>query len=285
MDACTAIISTEELAAILTEPELILVDCRFDLNDPAWGSFEYEQLHIPGAVYADLDKDLSGEKTSKTGRHPLPSPDDLLKTFSKFGISNNSQVVAYDATGGSFAARLWFMLNLYGHTRVAILDGGFSKWHMEGRTIEEGRNENTPGSFSGKPDTQMVITTGEMEKIHADPSWRVIDARSAERYAGENEPIDPVAGHIPFAVDRFHGLNLASSGVFKPADQLRSEFSALIENIDPQKVVAYCGSGVTSCHHLVAMKIAGITPAKLYAGSWSEWIRDPDHPVNKSNTP
>lgn len=285
MKSYTTIISTDELASILTAPGIILVDCRFDLMDPDWGECEYQQLHIPGAVYVNLDKDLSGSKSQSTGRHPLPALEDVVQTFSRLGINNNSQVIAYDATSGSFAARLWFMLNWLGHSRVAVLDGGFPKWHAEGKPIEEGINQNPPGNFTGSPDSSMIVTSVEMEKIHLDPEWKIIDARSAERYAGETEPIDPVAGHIPNAVNRFHGLNITSQGIYNSPAQLRKEFNALINNTDPDKVVVYCGSGVTSCHHLIAMKIAGLKPAKLYAGSWSEWIRNPAHPIHKTKTP
>lgn len=285
MELFTTIISTEELAEILPQPGVILVDCRFDISDPEWGEYEYRQLHIPGAVYAHLEKDLSGPRTPSTGRHPLPSPEDAIKAFSNLGIGNESQVIVYDATSGSFAARLWFMLNWLGHSRVAILDGGFPKWHAEGRSIVDGIDHNPYAEFTGKPNSNLVITTEEMEKLQTDPSWKIIDARAPERYSGEFELIDPIAGHIPNAVNRFHGLNITSSGTFHTPQELRNEFTTLIGNTNPDKVVVYCGSGVTSCHHLVAMKIAGIQPAKLYAGSWSEWIRDPSHPIHQTKIP
>lgn len=279
------IISTTELEENLHHPDWVIVDCRFNLMDPDRGELDYQQSHIPGAVYAHLDRDLSGKKEKTLGRHPLPSPDEVRKVFSQLGISDKTQVIAYDDTSGSFAARLWFMLKLYGHTKVAVLDGGISKWLAEGLPIEEGKNINTPQVFHGEPDTSLFVTTNQMEKIVNDPYWKIIDARAAERYAGESEPIDPVAGHIPNAVNRFHGLNLNSNGVYLPKEQLRSEFLELLDNTDPQKTVVYCGSGVTSCHHLIAMKLAGLTPAKLYVGSWSEWIRDSKHPIRKSKTP
>jgi len=274
-----SIISCRELFNNLENKNLVTVDCRFDLTAPDWGGKEYEQLHIPGAVYAHLDRDLSGTKTPQTGRHPFPEPLDFRRAMSRLGISNDSQVIVYDATSGSFAARLWFMLKYYGHSAVAVLDGGFPAWCKAGFPIQSGVNSNPPGNFTGNPDPGMIISTAEMENIHTKPDWRVIDARSAERYRGEQEVIDPVAGHIPNAVNRFHGLNVDSNGLFRSTADLKKEFSDMTKGYVPEKIVVYCGSGVTSCHHLVAMSIAGPPLPKLYAGSWSEWIRDPKHPI------
>lgn len=274
-----AIISCKELADNLARKDLVIVDCRFDLMTPDWGQEEYRSLHIPGAVYANLDQDLSGMKTPTTGRHPLPEPADFCHAMSRLGIGANTHVVAYDATSGSFAARLWFLLRCYGHQNVSILDGGFVQWHKEGHAIESGDIKNALLSFSGSQDTNMIITTPQMERIHNDPDWLVIDARADERYRGEREPIDPIAGHIPGAVCRFHEKNVDAYGLFLTPERLTAEFTGLMGGHDPQKVAVYCGSGVTSCHHLAAMVYAGFPQPKLYAGSWSEWIRNPRHPI------
>jgi thiosulfate/3-mercaptopyruvate sulfurtransferase len=273
------IISCEELNKNITRKDWVIVDCRFDLTAPEWGQEEYEQLHIPGAIYANTDKDLSGKKTPQTGRHPLPEPADFCSAMSRLGIDKQTQVIVYDATSGSFAARLWFLLRFYGHFQVALLDGGFSQWHKEGYPIESGFRENSPRSFTGTPNLGMIVTTPEIEKVHNQPDWLLIDARSAERFRGEQETIDPVAGHIPGAVNRFHGLNVDGNGLFLSKDRLQSEFTELIIGYDPSKTVVYCGSGVTSCHHLVAMAYAGLPQPKLYAGSWSEWIRNTALPI------
>jgi thiosulfate/3-mercaptopyruvate sulfurtransferase len=277
--AFDTIISCAELDKNLANPGWVLVDCRFDLAAPEWGFEEYQQLHIPGAVYADLDKDLAGRKTASTGRHPLPKPVDFCESMSRLGINSSTQVIVYDATSGSYAARLWFLLRLYGHDRVALLDGGFAEWHKQGFTIESGINQNKRREFRGTPDDRLVLSTADMEKVYADPRWLLIDARSGERFRGEQETIDPIAGHIPNAINRFHGENMSAEGLFLPTAQLKEEFSNLTKGFAPENTVVYCGSGVTSCHHLVAMAIAGLPQPKLYAGSWSEWIRDSHRPI------
>lgn len=277
----STIISCEELSANISRKDWVIVDCRFDLTAPEWGHEEYEQLHIPGAVFADVDKDLSGKKTPLTGRHPLPEPLAFCSTMSRLGIGSQTQVIVYDATSGNFAARLWFLLKMYGHEKVALLDGGFPQWHKEGFPIESGENHNSPQVFSGVPDLSMIVSTKEIETYRSQADWLLIDARSAERFHGEQETIDPIAGHIPGAINRFYGLNLDSEGLFLPKEKLRSEFSELVKGFNPDHTVVYCGSGVTSCHHLVTMAHAGLPLPKLYAGSWSEWIRDPSHPIGK----
>ncbi|HMN10800.1 MAG TPA: sulfurtransferase [Bellilinea sp.] len=279
MQAYTNLISADQLHTILHHPNLVIVDCRFDLGDFDWGYEEYQVLHIPGAVYAHMNNDLSAEITPTTGRHPLPSNEGMIALFRKLGISNDSQVVIYDATSGSFAARLWWMLKLYGHENAAVLDGGLPAWLQEGFETVDGIETNLHGSFSGQPDTSMYVTTEQMEEIVADPNSLIIDAKSAERYRGEIEPIDTKAGHIPGALNRFHGLNATPEGLFKAPEQLRQEFSDLTSGRSLGEAVVYCGSGVTSIHHIVAADVAGLPWPKLYVGSWSEWIRDPKHEV------
>ena len=273
------IISCKELNDSLAKGDWVIVDCRFDLVAPEWGFEEYQQLHIPGAVYADLDRDFSGKKTPSTGRHPLPKPTDFRDAMSRLGIGEDTQVIVYDATSGSYAARLWFLLRFYGHFNVALLDGGFSEWHKLGYAIESSTNRNKKREFKGTPNEDLILTTPEIEKIINQPDWLLIDARSGERFRGEQETIDPIAGHIPGTVNRFHGENMGANGLFLPAAQLKEEFTNLTNGFAPEKTAVYCGSGVTSCHHLVAIAIAGLPQPKLYAGSWSEWIRDPAHPI------
>lgn len=272
-------VSTEILVQHLDDPDWVIVDCRFDLADPEWGISAYRQAHIPGAVYADLNRDLSGPVTPQTGRHPLPDPEDLRRTFGSLGIDSNKQVVAYDTANGSYAARLWCLLRMYGHDRVAVLEGDFNIWQQEGRPVSSGIETNPAVEFTGTFDPSRIIETSELQQKIATGQIRLIDARAPERFKGEKEPIDPVAGRIPTAVNRFHGENLTPDGKPKPAEQLRREFELLLENVKPEDVVVYCGSGVTSCFHLVAMEHAGISGARLYAGSWSEWIRDPNRPI------
>ncbi len=277
----STLITATQLYENLRKPGFVLVDCRFDLSDPEWGSLEYSHLHIPGAVYAHLDKDLSGEKTAQTGRHPLPDARVFESTASRLGISNSSQVVCYDSVGGAFAARLWWLLRYFGHEAVAVLDGGFSAWLSAGFPTASGIEKNQPGSFQASPRPEMSVSAAEVEEIRKSSAYILIDARSAERYRGEIEPIDRVAGRIPGAVNRFHQLNLNPDFTMKPPELLRQEFLKQIGSHTPENVVVYCGSGVTSCHHLLAMEHAGLKGARLYPGSFSEWITDPNRPIAK----
>ncbi len=277
----TTLVETQELAEHLSDPQWVIVDCRFDLQNTGLGFEQYQQGHIPGAVYAHMDHDLSGPKTPATGRHPLPDPETFIRTLSTWGIDSTKQVVVYDAAGGSYAVRLWWMLRFFGHDAAALLNGGLPLWEREGRPLASGVETNPPAVFTGQMHPEMLVTTEEVEQIRLDPTYLLVDARSAERFRGEVEPIDPVAGHIPGAVNRFHGKNLGAHGMLKPAAQIRQEFQALLGKTDPHHVVVYCGSGVTSIHHLLAMELAGLSGARLYLGSWSEWIRDPERPVTR----
>jgi thiosulfate/3-mercaptopyruvate sulfurtransferase len=277
------IISTEVLAQHLKDPNWVIIDCRFELMDPAWGFEEYQSFHIPGAIYANLDKDLSAPKTPQTGRHPLPDPEKFLRKIAEWGITPEKQVVVYDTAAGAFAARLWWMLRLYDLTTVAVLDGGIGAWLAEKRETNSGIETAKASAPLLKLtyDANMIASADQVEQIRQDPGFLLLDARSPIRYRGEEEPIDPVAGRIPGAVNRFHTENLTRDGVLKPAEVLQIEFSELLGNIPPSNVVVYCGSGVTSCFHLLAMEHIGLTGARLYAGSWSEWIRDPSRPRTK----
>lgn len=269
----------------LDDPDWVIVDCRFDVLDPEWGHEEFLEIHIPGAIYAHLDKDLSGQRTVSNGRHPLPDPKIFVAKLSAWGIDETKQVVVYDTVGGAFASHLWWLLKAYGHKNVAVLDGGLSKWINEKHPTKSGLEQNISGNFKGILDTNQYVTTGFVLDHLNSKNMVLIDARSQERYAGINEPIDPVAGHIPGAVNRFHGLNLNPDLSMKPREVLLHEFKELLGEIPANQAVVYCGSGVTSCHHLLAMEYAGLKGANLYLGSWSEWIRDPDRPIIKFEGP
>lgn len=274
----TTIISTGELAAHLNDPGWNIIDCRFDLAKPEWGFNAYQETHIPGAGYAHMDHDLSGPVTPQTGRHPLPDVDVMAQRLGSWGVGPDTQVVVYDTAGGAFADRLWWLLRFLGHRQTAVLDGGFPKWQRESRPVAGSVEHRSPVTFIPRPDWSMFVSADEVDRIRQDPAFCLVDARAAERYRGEKEPIDPVAGHIPGAVNRFHGLNLSPESVFLPPEVLRAEFEALVGDTSPENVIVYCGSGVTSIHHILAMELAGMPGARLYAGSWSEWIRDPNRP-------
>jgi thiosulfate/3-mercaptopyruvate sulfurtransferase len=279
--AYTTLIDTNTLAAHLDEANWAIVDCRFVLDDPAWGEHEYTHGHVPGAVYAHLDRDLSGPATGTNGRHPLPEIDQLRATFGRLGIGAGTQVIAYDQDSGAYASRLWWLLRWLGHDEAAVLDGGWAKWLEEGRTVESGARTALPRQFEGAPRAGWVVTAGEVAPMIGRPEWRLLDARAGERYRGEVEPIDRVPGHIPGATNRPFKSNLGEGGVFRSPGELREAFLDAAGGAAIDHVVCYCGSGVTACHNLLAMEHAGLTGAKLYAGSWSEWSSDPNRPVER----
>ncbi len=279
MTIYTTLIEADDLFKHLNNPCWVIVDCRFDLTNPDWGFEDYQRGHIPGSVYAHLDHDLSAPPTPDTGRHPLSSPSEFATTLERLGISNDSQVVALDTSGGSFAARLWWMLKWLGHNSVAVLNGGWNAWKSKGFPIAQGIESKQRGKFIPHPQSGKYVTTHELIQLMGNPTFKLVDARAPQRYRGEFEPLDPVAGHIPGSINRFHENNLARAGKLKPAELLRKEFEEILGETPPHQVIVYCGSGVTSCHHLLAMEYAGIQGAKLYAGSWSEWIRDPNRPI------
>ena len=277
----TTLISTQTLNQQLNNPDWVIVDCRFSLADTEAGAKAYRHGHIPNARYAHLDKDLSSAITDFTGRHPLPNFALLAKKLGDWGITNNSQVVAYDDAGGAFAGRLWWLLRCMGHDKVAVLDGGIKHWQKQGLPITTALPKVRPATFRPYLNDAAWLNALQVQNALAQKSICLIDARTPERYRGEQEPIDPVAGHVPGALNRAFQLNLDSNGLFLSAEQLREQFKRLIGNTSPQHVVHMCGSGVTACHNLLAMEHAGLTGSKLYAGSWSEWIRNKNRPVAK----
>jgi thiosulfate/3-mercaptopyruvate sulfurtransferase len=277
-------ITTGQLAELVADPLWVIVDCTFDLAEPGWGEENYLEGHIPGAVYAHMDLDLSGPITPSTGRHPLPDPQKMAEKLSQWGIGPSSQVVVYDTANGAFASRLWWMLHYYGHERAAILEGGYAKWISEDRPLVPGKEHpHSPAHFTVNLRPEMVAAWGEVDKIRSDPHWKLVDARSAVRFRGEQEPIDKVAGHIPGALNRFHGENLNSDGTLLAQAELRRQFNNLLGETPPEKTIVYCGSGVTSCLHIAVMQHAGLGLPRLYAGSWSEWIRDPSRAITKNS--
>jgi thiosulfate/3-mercaptopyruvate sulfurtransferase len=287
------LISTQELAARLDDPRLVIVDCRFELKDVDAGQRLYQTSHIPGAVYAHLDRDLSGAKTGTNGRHPLPDPSRLAATLGALGIGNDSQVVAYDLDSGSFASRLWWMVRWLGHDGVALLDGGFAKWFAEDRPLSSDHPHPAARHFTPHVRRDMLATAGDVA-AHAGPGrpssdhdarWLLLDARAPERYRGDVEPLDQAAGHIPGARNHFFQTNLDEHGTFRAPADLAAHFRSDLNGMPPEAVVVYCGSGVTACQNLLALEHAGLPGAKLYAGSWSEWSADPDRAVATGEEP
>jgi thiosulfate/3-mercaptopyruvate sulfurtransferase len=279
----TTLIGTNELAQHLHDPLFCVVDCRFSLEDTSAGARDYASGHIPGAIYADLDRDLSAVKDGRNGRHPLPAPSVLLHTFSRFGIDGRTQVVAYGAQTDMFPARLWWLLRWLGHDSVAVLDGGLEKWRAEGRPLTVGVETRAPRHFEGSPRNDMIASADEAARAGASADARLIDARAPERYRGDVEPIDAAAGHIPGAANYFFKQNLDTQGQMRSPSDLRELLGKALAGTPPDRTVSYCGSGVSACHNLLALERAGMKGAKLYPGSWSEWSSDPKRPVETGN--
>ncbi len=280
----TTLIDTETLARHLEDPGWVAFDCRYDLAKPDWGAAEYAVSHIPGARFLHLDRDLSGPMTGRNGRHPLPDPATLAAKLGAAGVGPATQVVTYDGQGAAYAARAWWLLRWLGHDAVAVLDGGFGKWLREGRPVSAAIPQPAPARFAARPVRGAVDVAFLVAHLH-DPSVCVVDARANDRYRGENETLDPVAGHIPGSVNRFFRDNLDAGGQFKSAAALRAEWLALLAGRPPESVVHSCGSGVSACHNLFAMELAGLPGSQLYPGSWSEWIADPARPVASGPNP
>lgn len=283
------LIDAATLAGQINHADWRIIDCRFDLKDPDAGRRAYLAGHIPGALYAHLDHDLSAARAPDTGRHPLPDPAQLAHRFSEWGIAEGTQVVVYDDQAGAIAARLWWLLHWMGHRRAAVLDGGLQAWSAHGGVLVEG--EETGAKLADapvagtprQPNPGAIIETPALEQLVAAGGARLIDVRSAARYAGEEEPIDPVAGHVPGATNDPYTNNLDAQGRFLPADELRRHYQRLLAGADPAQAILMCGSGVTACHSLLAMAVAGLPGGRLYAGSWSEWITDARRPVAIGN--
>jgi thiosulfate/3-mercaptopyruvate sulfurtransferase len=274
----TTIVSTESLAEHSGE-NWAIVDCRFDLRDENWGCAQYHEAHIPRAVYASLNEDLSTTPSGSNGRHPMPSPEQMAAVFGRMGIGPGVQVVVYDQDSGMFASRLWWMLRYVGHDAVAVLDGGWAKWTSEHRPTRGGEESRPAATFTPRVRADWRLGVDEVEPLVGNRQVRLVDARGPERFEGRSEPLDRVAGHIPGAANHYYKLNVADDGTLLPAERLRAEFDRVLHGCAPTQTIMYCGSGVSACHNLLAMEHAGLSGARLYPGSWSEWSADPTRPV------
>ena len=276
------VIRVEELRRHLHDPAWVIFDCRHELMNPEAGAQAYAESHIPGARFAHSDRDLAGPRTGRNGRHPLPDPAAFMAWLGANGVDATKQLVAYDYAGGASAARLWWMLRWLGHEDVAVLDGGWDAWVQAGAPVSREAPSIQPAPFSGKP-SALWVDADYVQAHLGDRSMVIVDARSPERYRGETEPIDPVAGHIPGALNRLYKDNLGPDGRFKPPEELLAAFDSLLQGRSAEQVVHQCGSGVSACHNILAMEIAGLTGSRLYPGSWSEWCADPARPVARGS--
>ena len=273
----TTLIGTDELAHVIDR--CIVVDCRYDLANPQAGAAAFAQAHIPSAVFIDMDRQLSAPKSGRNGRHPMPSSDAVRALLESIGLNDDSQLIVYDV-GGMASGRLWWMARWIGHEHVAVLDGGLKAWERAGFPVTAEPGAVRPaGRLSARPPLSILVDADTVSAASANASRVLIDARAADRFRGENETIDPIAGHIPGSLNRPWNLNLREDGRFKPAPFLRAEFEALLDGRHASDVINSCGSGVSACHNILAMTHAGLTGAALYGGSWSEWVADPDRPV------
>lgn len=268
----TTFVTVDDLLANLNEPNLVIVDCSYDLKDKAAGYEMYQRAHIPGAVYAHPFKHLSGPPLTDQGRHPLPSADQLEMVFCQLGISADTQVIAYDNRGIT-APRLWWLLNYMGHDKVAVLDGGIDAWVAAGQATNDGIEKNEPGDFEGTAKREMLVVLEEVLDQRL-----LIDSRDPDRFRGDSSGSDPAAGHIPGAKNRHHALNKTESLTLRDAEDLKSEFAELLGDVPSEEATFYCGSGVSACHNLLTMAHLGMKPGKLYVGSWSEWSQFEDLP-------
>lgn len=279
----TTLIDADALARHINDPDWVILDCRFDLANPELGHNAYEQGHIPNARYVHLDTDLSDKQPGPNGefrgRHPLPAREHFIEKLREWGVQNQSQVIAYDAQGGMFAARLWWMLRWCGHEAAAVLNGGLPAWQALNLPLSSESPAPSRGSVELKGPLVKTVDAQILLANLQQPAHPIVDARAPDRYRGENETLDPIGGHIPGAKNRFFRDNLQADGRFKSAEQLRAEFAEVISK--PEQAVMQCGSGVTACHNLLALEVAGLSGAALYPGSWSEWCADPSRPVAK----
>lgn len=279
----TTLIKPDDLLPHLEDPEWSVLDCRGSLADPASGEKAYLQSHIPGAVYLNLETDLSAPVIKGvTGRHPLPEPEKAAQVFFTAGVGQGTQVVTYDdASGAMGAGRVWWMLRWLGFDSVAVLDGGWQVWSRLGLPVRSSRETHAARSFTIRRRPEMAVSVDLVDEVRNDPAYKLVDARSADRFHGLNETIDPVAGHIPGAVNFPYKDNLTEDGMFRPIDELRQKYRALLGNTPAKKVIFYCGSGVTAIHDILAMAAAGLGEPRLYPGSWSEWITDPKRLIGR----
>jgi len=282
----TTLIEPAELATHTADPNWVVVDCRFDLARPAWGESEYANGHVPSSLYAHLDRDLSSPVTATSGRHPLPSREAFLATLGRWGVDQTVQVISYDQGNGAYASRLWWLVRWAGHARVAVLNGGFAAWQQAGLPVSKQAIVKQSRHFSPSQAPAEFVTTAEVAALQASGQLHsgervLVDARAADRFAGQNETIDPIAGHVPGARNHPFLRNVDAQGRYLPPETLRSQWLETLRGQTPSNAIAMCGSGVTACQNLLALEVAGLPGARLYAGSWSEWIRDAVRPVGR----
>lgn len=275
----TTLVDVGTLAQHLTDSHWLIVDCRFDLAQPAAGEAAYRAGHIPGAIYAHLDRDLSSPITPTTGRHPLPDPERFAQTLRRWGVGADTQVIAYDADNGMYASRLWWLLRWVGHRAVAVLDGGLKAWTADNQPLSTEIPARTPTQFQARPNRELWLDADEVQARVQQSDWRLLDARAPERFLGKVEPLDKVAGHVPGARNHPFSTNLSGEGRFGAPEELRRRYEQSQAGVADDHTIVMCGSGVTACHLLLAMEVAGKPGARLYAGSWSEWIRNPQRGV------
>ena len=274
----TTLIDAATLAA-LDPAGYLLFDCRFELGNASWGEGEFAKGHLPGARYLHLDRDLSSPVTAQTGRHPLPDPHEFAAKLAALGVGSDCQLIAYDQGNGAYAARFWWLARWIGLRDVAVLDGGIAAWRAAGLPLEQQVQARPPRELPLRLIEAASVSSEQVDGLRRRPGNLLVDARGAERFAGRNETIDPVAGHVPGARNAPFLANMGVDGKFLGAEQLRRRWQTILGSMPASSVVAMCGSGVTACHNLLAMEHAGLTGGRLYAGSWSEWIRDPLRPV------
>ncbi|MBS0417354.1 MAG: sulfurtransferase [Proteobacteria bacterium] len=282
----TTLIEPAELATHTGDPNWVVLDCRFDLARPAWGENEYAAGHVPNSLYAHLDRDLSSPVTGTSGRHPLPSREAFLAVLGRWGVDETAQVVSYDQGNGAYASRLWWLVRWAGHARVAVLNGGFAAWQQAGLPVSKQAGVKQPRRFAPSQAPAEFVTTADIAALQAAGKFHsgervLVDARAADRFAGQNETLDPVAGHVPGARNHPFLRNVDAQGRFLPPETLRSQWLETLRGQTPSNAIAMCGSGVTACQNLLALEVAGLPGARLYAGSWSEWIRDAARPIGR----
>lgn len=275
----TTLVSAELLAQHLDDPNWIIFDCRFTLTDPEAGLRAYRQSHIPGARYAHLDNDLSSPVTPGSGRHPLADPQLFADKLGQWGVDAAKQIVVYDDSFGSMAVRMWWLLRWLGHDAVALLDGGLPGWMRQKLPVDANIPQTTPTQFISHLQNNLWVDAAEVEQARQSENRLVLDARPEDRFSGEREPLDKIAGHIPGSINWTFEENIDFDGTYLPAEELHDAYLNLLHGIAPEQTIHTCGSGVTACHNILAMEIAGLPGSKLYPGSWSEWIADPAHPI------
>ncbi len=278
MAGWNTLVQADVLAMALTRADVVIADCRFSLLDPSRGQSDWQTAHIPGAIYVHLERDLSDMNRYGHGRHPWPTEAAFVAKLGQWGIAPTTQVIAYDDDNGAFAARLWALLRLLGHEKVAVLDGGWKRWVAHGLPTTAQQRAPMTARYQGSFDASRLVDADAVE-LNLEAGGLLLDARAHERFRGDEEPIDRAAGHVPGAMNRPFMQNMGPDGRFKSPIQLASEFRELLDGRDASDATMMCGSGVTACHNLLAMERAGLKNAKLYSDSWSGWISDPSHPI------